>query len=159
MGSGKTHVARLLAKALKKRFIDLDTYIESKKNKTITEIFERHGERFFRNLESEALKDLSQKQNLIISTGGGTPCSERNQLLLSSGIVIYLDCNLRTLTDRLYHQKEQRPLIATIKTKGELYSFIRDMLKERKKWYQINTLKVKNNSSPKELIDRLLQFL
>ena len=71
MGSGKTTVGRKLAKLLSLSFIDLDAYIESKFLKTIAEIFAEKGEDEFRKIERKALIDVSQIEDVIISTGGG----------------------------------------------------------------------------------------
>lgn len=159
MGSGKSTVGRLLATAKKRKFIDLDEYIETNQNKSISELFESIGEPSFRKIESEALRSLSSQSNLIIATGGGTPCNVQNREILQTGIVIYLQCSLRTLTDRLFVTKESRPLLNHCNTKTKLYSFIRSTIIKRKTCYEKFDIKVKNNDSANKLIDSILQLI
>jgi len=159
MGSGKSTVGRLLATAKKRKFIDLDRYIENNHNKSISQLFESIGESEFRKIESEALQSLSIETDLIIATGGGTPCNVQNREILQTGLVIYIQCNLKTLTDRLFLTKESRPLLNHCNTKTKLYSFIRSTMIKRKTCYEKFDIKMKNNKSPKVLIDNLLQLI
>ncbi len=71
MGSGKTSIGKVLAKNLKKSFLDIDNEIINKMNLTISEIFEKYGEIKFREMESEILHSLTIDKNAVISTGGG----------------------------------------------------------------------------------------
>ena len=72
MGSGKSTVGLLLAKKLGMSFIDLDTYIEKKERMTVSKIFEKYGEPYFRKVEKESAKELAEKNGLVIAAGGGT---------------------------------------------------------------------------------------
>jgi len=126
MGSGKTTIGKLLAQAKKRTFIDLDEYIEQKEKSSISDLFIEQEEAAFRKLESSHLKTLASEQSLVVATGGGTPCSKTNASILKTGYVIYLKCPLKTLTDRLYSEKANRPLISEIGTKTQLYGFIRE---------------------------------
>ena len=78
MGSGKSTLGPQLARNLQYEFIDMDSYIEEKEQLSIPQIFQKQGEDFFRKVEAEALNDLSSKQKVVISTGGGTPCFHDN---------------------------------------------------------------------------------
>ena len=69
-GCGKTTIGKLLSKKLNYQFIDIDSYIEEKQGKTIDEIF-KNGEEYFRNIETEACRELGEIKNSIISSGGG----------------------------------------------------------------------------------------
>ena len=71
MGSGKTTIGRLVAEQTGLEFIDTDNYIENQQQKTIPEIFAEMGEDKFRELERECLHEVSELENVIISTGGG----------------------------------------------------------------------------------------
>jgi shikimate kinase len=136
MGCGKTTLGKKLAKNLNYNFIDLDTYIEKKTNKTITEIFENKGENSFRIIERESLMEVFKKDNIVISTGGGTPCFFNNmQEILVSGKAIYLKMKIKDLLERLETKKSQRPLIKN-KSAKELESFIRNKLSERESFYK-----------------------
>jgi shikimate kinase len=91
MGSGKTSIGKKLAKKMKYAFLDLDQEIEKQENLSISEIFEIHGEDYFRVLEKKVLVDLTQLSNTVVSCGGGTPCHYNNiELINNAGISIYL---------------------------------------------------------------------
>ncbi|MGY3794089.1 shikimate kinase [Aquimarina sp. 433] len=139
MGCGKSSIAKALADQLKMNSIDLDDYIEDQENKTITQIFADHGEIYFRKREHQYLKKLLETHtNHIISLGGGTPCFAGNMELLKGNDQnksVYLKTSLEELVDRLFIEKEKRPLIAHIATKEDLKDFIRKHLFERSFYY------------------------
>ena len=90
-GTGKSSVAKLIAKALGWNFIDMDDEIENASGMSISEIFETKGEKWFRDEESELLNSISVKSNHVISTGGGVPVKEQNMnLMLKTGYVLSL---------------------------------------------------------------------
>ena len=74
MGAGKSTQAKKLAARLNFESIDLDELIEQVNKQSISEIFKANGEHHFRKIESEALRTISEQQNTVIATGGGTPC-------------------------------------------------------------------------------------
>jgi len=79
MGCGKTTIGKILSKITGKKFIDLDSYIESTTNQTISNIFSSKGEVYFRKIESDCLKVImGNYDNVILSLGGGTPCYSNN---------------------------------------------------------------------------------
>ena len=136
MGCGKTTLGKKLAKDLNYNFIDLDTYIEKRTNKTITEIFDNKGEKKFRIVERESLIEVCKKDNIVIATGGGTPCFFDNmQEILVSGKAIYLKMKIKDLLERLKTEKSQRPLIKN-KSAKELENFIRNKLSKREYFYK-----------------------
>lgn len=97
-GSGKTTVGKLLAKKLGKQFCDLDQAIVSREGMTIPEIFERFGEAGFREREAAAVKEASQQNGLVISTGGGVPMFPENvRNLRMNGRLFFLDRPLAEL--------------------------------------------------------------
>jgi shikimate kinase len=136
MGSGKTTAGKKLASLLKWSFTDLDKEIEKYTGLTIPDIFSGKGEAFFRTVESEMLKNLSLQKEIVISTGGGTPCFSANMdHMLKTGITVYLRMTPSQLAGRLLHAKGERPLIAN-KTGEELLDFIGKKLAERKDYYE-----------------------
>ena len=138
MGSGKSTIAKLLSKKLDIMNVDLDNYIEKKENKSISNIFQISGELFFRRIENKYLRDLLDSHNYkIISIGGGTPCYSNNiELIIKSKcIIFYLRANVDTLADRLFNEKDKRPLISRIKSKKDLKTFISKHLFERNQFY------------------------
>jgi len=135
MGSGKSTIGLGLAKHMKFQFIDLDTYIEERNCKSIPAIFAAQGESGFRLLEQKALHEVSEFVNVVVATGGGTPCFFDNmEVIKKNGISIYLNGTPRILAERLRHSKTDRPLIKG-KTEEELIEFIHTTLDKRNFWY------------------------
>jgi len=135
MGSGKSTAGRAIARELNLQWIDLDEHLESKSGKTIAEIFSQQGEAVFRKMESEALKEISQTENTVVSTGGGTPVNADNvQLMKATGLVIFLEVPAPELVRRIWPECEKRPLVKDL-SKGELESFIAGHLAERLPFY------------------------
>lgn len=138
MGSGKSSIAKLISEKLDLINVDLDNYIEKKENKSIRNIFKISGELYFRKIENKYLKDLlNSDNNKIISLGGGTPCYSDNIefIIESKCIVFYLRANVDTLADRLFNERDKRPLISRIKSKKDLKTFISKHLFERNQFY------------------------
>lgn len=139
MGSGKTSLGKSLAKALSMPFYDLDDVIAVEQQMDISMLFKNKGEIYFRKKEAQALFELIAKQeSIVIATGGGTPCYGtimEDLLKDQNNIIIYLKLSISLLTDRLWVHKDQRPLIAHIKTKALLEDFIRKHLFERSYYY------------------------
>jgi shikimate kinase len=135
MGSGKSTVGEKLAAKLKYNFVDLDKLIESEYQQTIPEIFATKGEAEFRAMENNALKGLIEKNNLVISCGGGTPCYYDNiELMNSNGITVYLKMSADALVNRLMNSKTKRPLLEN-KTETELREFVSKQLEKREDIY------------------------
>ena len=136
MGSGKTTVGRPLAKALGLRFIDMDHHITDTCHKTIPELFDSLGELGFRELERQTLAELSLQENVVIATGGGTPCFFENMETMNrAGSTIYLQVSPEGLAARLKHGRDKRPLLRG-KTDEELLRYIRESLSRREQFYR-----------------------
>lgn len=108
MGSGKSTVAKALAKVSNMAMVDLDKVIEQKATQRISEIFNAHGEAFFRELEHKALLETT-KHTGIISTGGGIVEREDNRTVLSEQYVVFLETAWSEIVERLKDDQE-RPL-------------------------------------------------
>jgi shikimate kinase len=121
MGAGKTSVGRMLAQTLGWSFLDLDTHIEERAHATVPEIFSRHGEQRFRQIESSALANALSRPGTVIALGGGAPEQLTNRLLLEQTpgtLVIWLDAPFATLYDRCMLQsfaspEHQRPVLSS----------------------------------------------
>lgn len=136
MGSGKSTVGKKLAAAMGWSFIDLDRTIEAMEGKSIPAIFEHDGEDHFRKIEAEALRTMKLRSEIIISTGGGTPCHGSNMdYMLETGLTVYLKMKPEQLTKRLLESTGQRPLIKNIED-DKLLPFIEEKLHYREKWYE-----------------------
>ena len=162
MGSGKTTIGKLLAKKLKISFLDLDEVIEERLEDSISNIFNGKGEIFFRKKEHEYLNDvLSQKNNFILSTGGGTPCYSGNMdtMLELADYVFYLKISIPGLVKRLILEKEHRPLIKNIDD-GDLPEFIGKHLFERNNFYlKANHIIECDNKDPEDLVSEIQGLL
>lgn len=111
MGTGKTTVGRQLARRLKMDFYDSDRVIEDRTGADIPLIFEKEGEAGFRRREKAIIDELTQKDNIILATGGGAILDPDNrQRLKDRGTVFYLKSNLDTLVARTSRDKT-RPLL------------------------------------------------
>ncbi len=113
MGSGKTTVGRLVARRLKRRFIDSDHEIERRCGVRIPLIFDIEGERGFRQRESQTIETLTARSGIVLATGGGAVLAEENRRCLAQrGTVVYLHATPETLYARVSHDRN-RPLLAT----------------------------------------------
>ena len=113
MGAGKTTIGKQLATAKNLDFYDSDHEIEARTGVTIPHIFDIEGEEGFRRREEDMIDELTQKQNIVLATGGGAVIREINrQHLKSRGTVIYLYADIEHLLERTSRDKN-RPLLQT----------------------------------------------
>jgi len=119
MGSGKSVIGRLLAKKLQLPHHDLDKIIETDEEMSITNIFQKYNEEYFRNLESIALEKYSKLNSFVISTGGGIILKKENQKLLNNGCVIFLKISLDAQYERIKN-RSHRPLLNNKDAKASL---------------------------------------
>ena len=156
MGCGKSTIGKALAKQMGFDFIDLDKYIEKKEVKSIQQIFKKKGELAFRKMEGIALLEVCKKNNIVIATGGGTPCFLKNmQTILEKGRSIYLKMGAEELKKRLVNQQPQRPLLNN-KSEKELFDFINYTLLEREGFYNQADFIVEGKNISSESILKLL---
>lgn len=135
MASGKTTFGSALAEYCGKVFVDLDEYIQNRRDATINEIFKKEGEHGFRELERKALKECCRMPDAIVACGGGTPCFFDNmEILNNSGTTVFLEATDDTLCRRLMEGNSERPLVKG-KNETEIRDFIKKHLKERLPYY------------------------
>ena len=109
MGSGKTSVGKSLARQLYKDFMDVDSIIEAEQNSSITDLFEKKGEAYFRSLEQKCINELTQKTGQIIATGGGLPIYSS---IPEKSLIINIDADFDVILDRLSaKERNKRPLL------------------------------------------------
>jgi len=131
MGTGKTTIATALAHRLKMRYVSTDDLIEKKEKSTINEIFTRKGEEYFRDVEASVIRDIADKENLVIDAGGGAVLREDNMAnFRSNGVVICLAADEETIMARTKKYKH-RPLLNVEDPKRR----IRELLAKRAPFY------------------------
>lgn len=120
MGAGKTAVGNALARMIGVPFLDSDEEIERAASMSVSEIFRRDGEAFFRARETEVLTRLLSGPPCVLSTGGGAFLAERNRALIAEkGAAVWLKADLELLWQRVRH-KTTRPLLHTADPKRTL---------------------------------------
>lgn len=132
-GAGKTTVGQALSLSLNYQFIDTDNWIINKYQESISSMVDAKGWDFFRQIESEALFQVSQPHQ-VISTGGGIILADINRAYMkASGVTIYLQASIETLVERLSKDpnEAQRPSL----TGQSLVAEIRDVLDKREALY------------------------
>jgi shikimate kinase len=135
MGSGKSHTGRRLASLLKRPFVDLDQAVTTRAGKSISAIFAEQGEAYFRQLERDCLRELSQPPFRVIACGGGTPCHFDNMDWMNRhGLSIYLRASVELLAERLLPGRDKRPLLQGLDA-ATLPAFIEGKLAERAPYY------------------------
>lgn len=131
MGTGKTAVGHELSSSLSIPFIDTDDIIEENSGIKISDIFEQFGEKYFRNLESEAVKEACSHKQAVISAGGGAVIRRKNvRVMKESGIVFCLSATPEEIWKRV-KSETHRPLLEV----PEPFKKIKQMLAERAPYY------------------------
>jgi shikimate kinase len=130
MGTGKSTVGRFLAEKLGWELIDTDFYIEKQEEMSITELFSKHGEPYFREIETRAILGIMDKSNQIVATGGGAVLAEANRKCLkANGFVVALTASLETIIQRVGGDRN-RPLL-----QGKANEIVPKLLQRRKHAY------------------------
>ncbi len=162
MASGKSTIGRLLVKIFGYKFIDLDSFIEKREEKSISDIFKDKGEVYFRKTENGYLKELlSTQEKCIISLGGGTPCYANNMQLIKEDkdtISFYLETSIKEIVKRLMTEKEERPLVSQIGSTGSMTEFVGKHLFERNPFYSKADFIVNTDGKTKEQIVEEIVF-
>ena len=135
MGAGKTTVGKDLSRRLGLSFIDLDFYIENRYHKTVGQLFSEKGENGFRDIEKKMLHEVASFEDVLISTGGGTPCFFDNMTFMNNtGTTVYLKVSVEELVNRLEVCKHTRPVLGG-RSGSELKEFITQSLDKRAPYY------------------------
>nr|WP_281356643.1 shikimate kinase [Sulfitobacter algicola] len=153
MGAGKTAVGRALATRLDVPFKDSDAELVTAANMTIAEIFDRDGEEFFRQKETQVIERLMNDAPCVLSTGGGAFLKSENRDIISAkGVSIWLNADLDLLWQRVRH-KDTRPLLRT----ADPYATLSDLYDQRVPIYEKADLAVP--ADPEFEIDDMAQAI
>ena len=132
MGTGKSSVGKILAKHMRRQLVDVDQYIEKKEKRKISDIFEKEGEAEFRRLEKEAIREISEIDGAVITTGGGAVLDPENlEALKKTGCLVALFASPETIFDRVKNSRH-RPLLKA----KDVYGEIKRLLEIRKPYYE-----------------------
>lgn len=153
MGVGKTTVARLVAKKLKRSFIDTDAVIEREMNMPTTEIFAKYGEATFRIKEKEIILRFCKEREIILSLGGGAfSQSAVKETCLQNCYVIYLDISWDRWQERIPQLIASRPIL-----QQRSVDEIKTLFEERKAMYASHHVKVETDDlSPEQISEKIV---
>jgi len=158
MGCGKTTLGGKIAAQLGVAFVDLDKVIEAKYHKTVSEIFSEFGQEYFREIEHNALLEVADYENVLIATGGGTPCFFDNMDIMNScGDTIYIRLKPEELAARFTKSNvAKRPLLKE-KEGAEMIDFIESALTEREIFYM--RARYIMDGTDKDIVDKIVRTI
>lgn len=157
MGAGKTAIGQSVARRLNVSFLDSDAEIVAAANMPIAEIFERYGEPFFRDKETQVIERLLTGVPGVLSTGGGAWLSEANRdLIAEHGVSVWLRADLSLLWNRVKH-KDTRPLLRTANPRATLT----EIFEARTPFYQMAEIAVdaRPGYTIEQMTDRVIAAL
>ena len=156
MGTGKTTIGRALAKKLQMRLVDIDEEIEKEQKMSINDIFSRHGEPHFRDIETAMIQELSRDKNIIISTGGGAVLRDENmEALKENGIIFCLNATAETILERTGRSKD-RPLLKVENPKEK----ITELLAYRRPFYERAGIMIETDGkTPLEVMQEIVEIV
>ena len=157
MATGKTVISKELAKLLDRKLLDTDEMIVEAAQMSINDIFAKHGEEYFRQLEKEIIKKASEAHDAVISTGGGVVLNADNiEQLRINGKIVNLSPEFEVIKERIELASKTRPLM-----KGKSIEEIEKLFNYRKPFYDNCDVKIKitNNKSPKEYAEEIIKVL
>ena len=132
MGSGKSTLARILSKELGWPSVSTDAWVEEKERKSITDIFKESGEAYFRDLEHQAVVEITASQGVIVDCGGGVVLNPKNiEILTKTGTLVYLSCAPEEIYRRILAQPK-RPLLDVTDPMARIH----ELLKQRQPFYE-----------------------
>jgi len=155
MGSGKTYLGRQLSEKLRLPFFDLDEQVEAKEGKNINQLFDEHGEEYFRLLEKDTLHIITEShETFIMATGGGTPCYYNNiDYMNQVGTTVWINSSIDILFERLLKEKDNRPLLKNLDP-VQLKGFILKKYGDRKIYYEQASFTVEDDN---ESFDKIFE--
>ncbi len=154
MGSGKSTIGFILAKKIKKKFIDIDKMIETKTGEKISDIFKNKGEEYFRKIEEKIVLDNLKLSNCVISLGGGSFLNQNSRNhILNKSISFWLNWSNQILLERLKNNKK-RPLLLDLNEKE-----VSELINKRSKVYSKSNYKINCDGLTKlEIVNKIIKI-
>lgn len=132
MGTGKSTVAAYMAKQYGMEVVEMDQIIVEREGMSIADIFAKHGEDYFREIETKLLVEIQMQENKVVSCGGGVVLRKQNvEVMRKAGRIVLLSAKAETILERV-QDDDSRPLLQGNKN----ISFISDMLEKRRPIYE-----------------------
>lgn len=156
MGAGKSVTSQALAQRLGMMRVSTDECIVERESRSINEIFEMKGEPYFRQVESQVVRALSERVNVVIDCGGGVVLRKENiEALKKSGVVVYLEASPEVIYDRI-KQDSHRPLL----NNDDPLKAISDLLSQRMVYYGQADYKVMTDGKTVDQVaDEIITFV
>jgi len=157
MGTGKSAVGKILAEELGSQFVDTDQMVIDKTGRQIADIFEEDSEEEFRALETEVLREITEKDSLVVSTGGGIVVTRGNlEMMKQTGTVVTLIADANTILERVQGDETCRPLLEV----DNPFEEVKRLLFDRASFY-INAHQIVDTSdiTPREAAEKILETL
>ncbi len=155
MGAGKSTIAKLLQKELHRELVEMDERIVKEQGMPITEIFEKYGEDYFRDIESRLVQTIGEEGNTIVSCGGGVVVRPENIIeMKKSGKIIFLTATPETIFERVRYSKD-RPIL-----NGNMnVEYIAGLMEKRRALYEAaaDITITTDNKSKEELCDEIIR--
>lgn len=164
MASGKSTIGPILANTIGWDFKDIDREIEANCQMKVTEIFQSEGEEYFRSIERQVLKDLSERKEIIIALGGGTIADDENiKVIKNSGLLIYLKSSPSMAYLRLRYKRDRPALLFEgddEPSRDEFIERINLLLNKRKKYYEQSDFTIDtDNLAVGRTVDKLAKYI
>ena len=158
MGAGKSAYGRELANITGYIHLDTDDMVVKTSGQSIPDIFQSKGEKYFRELEGEVLTNTLEYENCIVSTGGGLPCyGNHMQLMVSSGISIFLKSPLEELHGWILKDKANRPMVSSVPDE-QLFDYIQKLYQSRMPFYRQAAMVISPEDTSPAVLARLLKL-
>ena len=154
MGVGKTAIGKLLAASLNREFYDIDTNIENNYNLKINDIFELYGEKKFRKIEQNEIKNINKNSKLIVATGGGAFTFKNNYEIINKiGLSIWIKANAKIIKERVKKNIKKRPMLKV----NNLDDHINNLLKTRNPIYANAKIHIESmNISKQQMCNKII---
>lgn len=155
MGSGKSKTAEKLAGILKRRVVSTDALIEQRDGRTIKDIFRDSGEAYFRRVEKDVVKEVSEQKSVILDCGGGVVLDAANMAnLRKNGLVIYLAASPEYIYKNI-KGREHRPLLNVEDRQAK----IAELLKAREPYYKKADVTIDADKAIDQIVQDILKVL